>query len=93
MLSETPFWTNKQLASNIHAESYVSDVVRAYQTKSFEEFKKCYHSLDILLIDDIQFFAGKSRTQEEFFYALRQIAAKKQTLSPATLPHRIRWYR
>ena len=55
----------------IHAESYVSDVVRAYQSKSFEEFKKSYHSLDILLIDDIQFFSGKSRTQEEFFTHLK----------------------
>ena len=65
----------------IHAESYVSDVVKAYQTKSFEEFKKRYHSLDILLIDDIQFFAGKSRTQEEFFYAFEAlIAAKKQII-------------
>ncbi len=65
----------------IHAESYVSDVVRAYQRKSFEEFKKSYHSLDILLIDDIQFFAGKSRTQEEFFYAFEAlIAAKKQII-------------
>ena len=65
----------------IHAESYVSDVVRAYQTKSFEDFKKRYHSLDILLIDDIQFFAGKSRTQEEFFYAFEAlIAAKKQII-------------
>jgi len=65
----------------IHAESYVSDVVKAYQTKSFEDFKKRYHSLDILLIDDIQFFAGKSRTQEEFFYAFEAlIAAKKQII-------------
>ncbi len=65
----------------IHAESYVSDVVRAYQRKSFEEFKKSYHSLDILLIDDIQFFAGKSRTQEEFFYAFEAlIASKKQII-------------
>ncbi len=64
-----------------HAESYVSDVVRAYQRKSFEEFKESYHSLDILLIDDIQFFAGKSRTQEEFFYAFEAlIAAKKQII-------------
>ena len=52
----------------IHAEQYVSDVVRAYQKKAFDEFKRYYHSLDLLLIDDIQFFGGKSRTQEEFFY-------------------------
>lgn len=65
----------------IHAEQYVSDVVRAYQKKAFEEFKRSYYSLDLLLIDDIQFFAGKSRTQEEFFYAFEQlIAAKKQII-------------
>ncbi|MBK7592296.1 MAG: chromosomal replication initiator protein DnaA [Betaproteobacteria bacterium] len=52
----------------VHAESYVSDVVRAYQHKSFDDFKRYYRSLDLLLIDDIQFFNGKSRTQEEFFY-------------------------
>jgi len=52
----------------IHAETYVSDVVRAYQHKSFDDFKRYYRSLDLLLIDDIQFFGGKSRTQEEFFY-------------------------
>lgn len=65
----------------IHAEAYVSDVVKAYQKKSFDEFKRYYHSLDLLLIDDIQFFAGKSRTQEEFFYAFEAlIAAKKQII-------------
>ncbi|MCU0564273.1 MAG: DnaA/Hda family protein, partial [Desulfobacterales bacterium] len=47
-----------------HAESYIADVVRAYQHKSFEEFKRHYRSLDLLLIDDIQFLGGKSRTQE-----------------------------
>jgi len=52
----------------VHAESYVSDVVRAYQHKAFDDFKRYYRSLDLLLIDDIQFFNGKSRTQEEFFY-------------------------
>ena len=51
----------------IHAEQYVTDVVRAYQQKSFDEFKRYYHSLDLLLIDDIQFFSNKGRTQEEFF--------------------------
>lgn len=59
--------------SYIHAERYVSDVVRAYQHKSFNEFKRYYHSLDLLLIDDIQFFAGKNRTQEEFFYAFNAL--------------------
>src|SRR6476661_8275400 len=65
----------------IHAEQYVTDVVRAYQQKSFDEFKRYYHSLDLLLIDDIQFFTGKDRTQEEFFYAFNAlIEAHKQVI-------------
>lgn len=56
-----------------HAEQYVSDVVRAYQHKAFDGFKKYYHSLDLLLIDDVQFFGGKNRTQEEFFYAFNAL--------------------
>src|SRR4051812_38156015 len=65
----------------IHAEQYVRDVVTAYQRKGFDDFKQYYHSLDMLLIDDIQFFGGKSRTQEEFFYAFEAlIAAKKQII-------------
>ncbi len=65
----------------IHAEQYVRDVVNAYQRKNFDDFKRSYHSLDMLLIDDIQFFAGKSRTQEEFFYAFEAlIAANKQII-------------
>jgi chromosomal replication initiator protein len=65
----------------IHAEQFVGDVVKAYQRKAFETFKHYYHSLDLLLIDDIQFFSGKNRTQEEFFYAFEAlIAAKKQII-------------
>ena len=63
----------------LHAERYVTDVVKAYEHKAFDEFKRQYHSLDLLLIDDIQFFAKKTRTQEEFFYAFNSlIEAKKQ---------------
>jgi chromosomal replication initiator protein len=61
----------------IHAEQYVSDVVRAYQQKAFDRFKRYYHSLDLLLIDDIQFFSGKSRTQEEFFYAFEALLSNR----------------
>jgi chromosomal replication initiator protein len=57
----------------LHAAQYISDVIRAYQQKSFDEFKRYYHSLDLLLIDDIQFFTGKDRTQEEFFYAFNAL--------------------
>ena len=61
----------------IHAEQFVSDVVKAYQRKTFDEFKNRYHSLDLLLIDDVQFFANKDRTQEEFFNAFEALLAKK----------------
>ncbi|OYV78800.1 MAG: chromosomal replication initiation protein DnaA [Ferrovum sp. 21-44-67] len=57
----------------VHAEKYVSDVVRTYQHKSFDSFKKEYHSLDVLMVDDIQFFGGKTRTQEEFFFAFNAL--------------------
>jgi chromosomal replication initiator protein len=61
----------------IHAEQFVSDVVKAYQRKTFDEFKARYHSLDLLLIDDVQFFANKERTQEEFFNAFEALLARK----------------
>jgi chromosomal replication initiator protein len=61
----------------IHAEQFVSDVVKAYQRKTFDEFKAQYHSLDLLLIDDVQFLANKERTQEEFFNAFEALLAKK----------------
>ncbi|MCJ7838145.1 MAG: chromosomal replication initiator protein DnaA, partial [Burkholderiales bacterium] len=65
----------------LHAAQYISDVVRAYHQKSFDEYKRYYHSLDLLLIDDIQFFSGKDRTQEEFFYAFNAlIEAHKQVI-------------
>lgn len=63
----------------VHAEDYYSDVVRAYQKKSFDVFKRYYRSLDVLLLDDVQFFNGKNRTQEEFFFVFNAlIEAKKQ---------------
>jgi len=65
----------------IHAEDYYSDVIRAYQQKSFDTFKRAYRTLDVLLIDDIQFFNGKARTQEEFFYVFNALVeAKKQII-------------
>lgn len=64
----------------LHAERYVSDVVKAYENKAFDEFKQQYHSLDLLLIDDIQFFAKKSRTQEEFFYAFNTLIEEKKQI-------------
>jgi chromosomal replication initiator protein len=75
----------------IHAETYVSDVVRAYQHKAFDDFKRYYRSLDLLLIDDIQFFGGKSRTQEEFFYLFNTLieAHKQVVITCDTYPKEI----
>jgi chromosomal replication initiator protein len=79
---------NKVLATNptanvryIHAERYFSDMIRAIRGKAFEDFRRRYDSLDVLLIDDIQFFAKKDRTQEEFFYTFNSlIEAHKQVI-------------
>ncbi|AXK39044.1 chromosomal replication initiator protein DnaA [Crenobacter cavernae] len=75
----------------IHAERYVADIMRAYQHKAFDEFKRYYHSLDLLLIDDIQFFAGKNRTMEEFFYAFNALleGGKQVIMTCDTFPRHI----
>jgi len=75
ILQENP----EKVVRYVHAEDYYSDVVRAYQTKSFDAFKRYYRSLDVLLLDDVQFFNGKNRTQEEFFFVFNAlIESKKQ---------------
>ncbi len=57
----------------VHSERFVSDMVRALQHNAINEFKTAYRSLDALLIDDIQFFAGKERSQEEFFHTFNEL--------------------
>jgi len=64
----------------LHAEQYVSDLVRAVQHRSFDQFKRYYQSLDLLLIDDIQFFADKDRTQEEFFYTFNALLESRRQI-------------
>ncbi|GAB1232416.1 chromosomal replication initiator protein DnaA [Ferrigenium sp. UT4] len=75
----------------IHATNYVSGVVKAFQTKSFDEFKQYYNALDLLLIDDIQFIADKPGTQQEFFYTLNSLidANKQVVISCDTFPKEI----
>ena len=75
----------------IHAEQFVTDVVKAYQHKAFDSFKRSYHTLDLLLIDDIQFLGGKSRTQEEFFYAFNALieAGKQVVITSDRFPKEI----
>ena len=57
----------------VHSERFVGDMVRALQHNSMNEFKMAYRSLDALMIDDIQFFAGKDRSQEEFFHTFNEL--------------------
>ncbi|MGB6451444.1 MAG: chromosomal replication initiator protein DnaA, partial [Steroidobacteraceae bacterium] len=57
----------------VHSERFVGDMVRALQHSAMNEFKTAYRSLDALLIDDIQFFAGKDRSQEEFFHTFNEL--------------------
>ncbi|MCZ2097248.1 MAG: chromosomal replication initiator protein DnaA, partial [Anaerolineae bacterium] len=65
----------------IHAQDYFDEMVRGIQRKSLHEFKKKYQSLDLLLVDDIQFLGGKERTQEEFFYTFEALlTARKQLI-------------
>mgnify|MGYP000302486876 CR=1 FL=1 len=62
----------------LHSERFVADMVRALQHNAINEFKRYYRSLDALLIDDIQFFAGKERSQEEFFHTFNALLEGQQ---------------
>ena len=75
----------------VHATNYVTDVVRAFQTKQFDQFKQYYNSLDLLLIDDIQFIADKPGTQQEFFYTLNSLidTNKQVVITCDTFPKEI----
>jgi chromosomal replication initiator protein len=62
----------------LHSERFVADMVKALQTNSMNEFKRFYRNVDALLIDDIQFFAGKDRSQEEFFHTFNSLLESQQ---------------
>ena len=62
----------------IHSERFVSDMVIALQHNKMNEFKTAYRSLDALLIDDIQFFANKDRSQEEFFHKIGRASCRER---------------
>lgn len=64
----------------VHSERFVGDMVRALQHNSISEFKGLYRSLDALLIDDIQFFAGKERSQEEFFHTFNALLESQKQI-------------
>ncbi|MEW6728785.1 MAG: chromosomal replication initiator protein DnaA [Pseudomonadota bacterium] len=78
---------NQMLANNpsarvlyLHSERYVQDMIRAIQHNAINEFKQFYRSLNLLLIDDIQFFAGKDRSQEEFFHTFNALMENGQQI-------------
>jgi chromosomal replication initiator protein len=75
----------------IHTNDYYREVVRAYQTSSLDTFKNYYHSLDVFLLDDVQFFTGKERSQEEFFFVFNALtdAEKQIVISCDTYPKNI----
>jgi chromosomal replication initiator protein len=62
----------------LHSERFVADMVKALQNNSINEFKRYYRNVDALLIDDIQFFAGKDRSQEEFFHTFNALLESQQ---------------
>ncbi len=62
----------------LHSERFVADMVKALQTNAMNDFKRYYRTVDALLIDDIQFFAGKDRSQEEFFHTFNALLESQQ---------------
>lgn len=64
----------------LHSERFVADMVKALQSNSINEFKRFYRSVDAILIDDIQFFAGKERSQEEFFHTFNALLEGQQQI-------------
>jgi chromosomal replication initiator protein len=64
----------------LHSERFVADMVKALQNNAINEFKKFYRSVDALLIDDIQFFSGKERSQEEFFHTFNALLEGQQQI-------------
>lgn len=64
----------------IHSERFVAEMIKALQHNRLEEFKKAYRSVNALLIDDVQFFAGKERSQEEFFHTFNALLESRQQI-------------
>ncbi len=64
----------------LHSEAFVASMVKALQNNTIEDFKRCYRSVNALLIDDVQFFAGKERSQEEFFHTFNALFESRQQI-------------
>ena len=79
----------------IQANDYFNEYVNSIKKKSFSDFKKSYENLDVLLVDDIQFFSGKERTQEEFFYIFNHLVSrgKQIIITSDTYPNNLQGVR
>ena len=64
----------------LHSERFVAEMIRSLQHNKIDDFKKTYRSLNALLIDDVQFFAGKDRSQEEFFHTFNALFESRQQI-------------
>ncbi len=64
----------------LHSEKFVSEMIQALRRDTIDQFKRRYRSVDLLLIDDIQFFAGKDRSQEEFFHTFNSLLESRQQI-------------
>ena len=64
----------------LHSEKFVANMIKALQTNTIDNFKRYYREVDALLIDDIQFFAGKDRSQEEFFHTFNYLLEEKKQI-------------
>jgi chromosomal replication initiator protein len=64
----------------LHSEGFVAEMVKALQHNTIDDFKRKYRSVNALLIDDVQFFAGKERSQEEFFHTFNALFESQQQI-------------
>ncbi len=64
----------------LHSERFVADMIKALQRNAMNEFKRYYRNIDVLIVDDIQFFAGKERSQEEFFHTFNALLDAQQQI-------------
>ncbi len=71
----------KKIVRYVHTEDYYNAVIQAYRNKTFDKLKQSFRLIDVLLVDDVQFFTGKARSQEEFFFLFNALVeAKKQII-------------
>lgn len=90
--NETVKNSNQKKIKYLQTEKFISNVISAIRNRQIEQFKSLYQAIDILIIDDVQFLAGKEKTQEEFFYIFNSLYEKNKQIilssdrSPKAIP-------